>query len=98
MKDFNDYRQGQNEDNSFNNLNGELSGNLFEQFASLAAKYEGQSADVLMRAILKEAERGRKNGTLSDDDINAFSNAVSPMLNDSQRKTLDKIVKKLKNQ
>ena len=50
-----------------------------------------------MKAILKEAEKGRKNGTLSDGDIDNFSDMISPMLNAEQKKTLEKVVKRLKN-
>ena len=49
-----------------------------------------------MKAILTEAERGRKNGTLSDDDIDNFAALVLPMINPEQQKTLEKVVKRLK--
>lgn len=93
MKDFSDFKNGAPE-----KRNGkENSGNIAEQFSLLAAAYEGKSADEIMKAILKEAEKGRKNGTLSDGDIDDFAKMISPMLTDGQRKTLEKVVLRLKS-
>lgn len=107
MKDFNDFKKGgvpggQTGGQPTNGERTEQANNpntadIAEQFSALASKYEGKNADEIMRAILKEAERGRKNGTLSDKDIDDFSNMISPMLTDGQRKTLDKVVKRLKS-
>ena len=49
-----------------------------------------------MSAILAEAEKGKKNGTLTDEDVDRFASAVSPFLTDKQRKMLNVIVKKIK--
>lgn len=99
MRDFNDFKTcdatgiGNNGgDNAAINMNG----NIAEQFSALASAYEGKNADEIMKAILTEAERGRKNGTLSDDDIDNFAALVSPMINPEQQKTLEKVVKRLK--
>ncbi len=93
MKDFNDFRKDED------NARGEAGApkDVAEQFSALANEYEGKSADEIMKAILKEAERGRKNGTLTDADIDSFSEMISPMLTDAQRKTLDKVVRRLKS-
>ena len=45
---------------------------------------------------MKEAEKGRKNGTLTDSDIDRFKSMLEPMLNGSQRAKLNKIVDKIK--
>lgn len=99
MRDFNDFKTcdatgtGNNSgDKAAINMNG----NIAEQFAALASAYEGKNADEIMKAILTEAERGRKNGTLSDDDIDNFAALVLPMINPEQQKTLEKVVKRLK--
>ncbi len=95
MKDFNDFKNESVKPEG-KNAQGDYS-DIPKQFAALSAAYEGKSADEIMKAILKEAERGRKNGTLSDGDIDNFSEMISPMLTGEQRKTLDKVVKRLKN-
>lgn len=99
MRDFNDFKTcdasgiGNNGgDKAAINMNGSIA----EQFAALASAYEGKNADEIMKAILTEAERGRKNGTLSDDDIDNFAALVLPMINPEQQKTLEKVVKRLK--
>ena len=43
-----------------------------------------------------EAKKGKSRGTLTNADIDAFSNMLSPMLDDSKRKILRKIVNELK--
>ena len=92
MKDFDSFTSDKTAANS-----GGMDKSVFSYFSSLAAKYEGKSGDELIKAILKEAEKGRKNGTLTDADIDNFAATLSPMLNDKQRKILDGVVKKLKN-
>ncbi|MBO4323160.1 MAG: hypothetical protein J5836_00715 [Clostridia bacterium] len=94
MKDFNSYTPEKKEKDLKNEL-GDKS--AFEFLSSLSAKYEGKSGEEIMKAILKEAEKGRKNGTLTDADIDNFAAMISPMLNDKQKKTLDSVVKRLKS-
>lgn len=99
MRDFNDFKTGDAADIG-NNGGGKaainMKGNIAEQFSALASAYEGKNADEIMKAILAEAERGRKNGTLSDDDIDNFAALILPMINPEQQKILEKVVKRLK--
>lgn len=99
MRDFNDFKTS--DAAGIGNNGGDkaainMNGNIAEQFSALASAYEGKNADEIMKAILAEAERGRKNGTLSDDDIDNFAALVLPMINPEQQKTLEKVVKRLK--
>ena len=91
MKDFFIYTQEKSSSPRKDSKNGG-----FAQFAELASKYEGKSAEEMMQAIIKEAEKGRKNGTLSDRDIDNFASSIAPLLNDKQRKMLSTIVERLK--
>lgn len=88
MRDFNSFSN-----NESNNRNSDA----MDTLNRLASKYEGASESDLMSAILKEAEKGRRNGTLTDSDIDNFVATVSPMLNSYQRAKLDSVVKKLKS-
>ncbi|MBO5712991.1 MAG: hypothetical protein J6R88_02155 [Clostridia bacterium] len=90
MRDFNSYNGKKTQNES---LNGSAK-NLLNAFAS---KYEGASENDLISAIILEAEKGRKNGTLTDKDIDNFASTISPMLNDSQRAKLKSVVKKIKS-
>ena len=70
--------------------------NLKDLITSLAGKYNGKDENEILAAILKEAEKGRKNGTLKDGDIDNFAAMLSPLLNAKQKEVLKKVVKKLK--
>ncbi|MBR6736978.1 MAG: hypothetical protein IKL82_01265 [Clostridia bacterium] len=82
MRDFNNYSSNQNQD-------------AMDMLGSFAKKYEGASQGELISAIMSEAEKGRRNGTLTNADIERFAKMLAPMLNGEQRKQLDMIVKKL---
>ena len=62
-----------------------------------AKKYEGKSEAELIGDILKTATESRKNGTLTDEEIDRYVALLSPMLSDDQRKKLLYIAKKLKS-
>ena len=87
MRDFNNY----------SNQKPNIDGDTMNVIKNFAGKYEGASEDRLISEIIKEAEKGRKNGTLTDADIDRFKNTLSPMLNAEQRSKLNKIIQKLKN-
>lgn len=89
MKDFMSYSESAKQ-------NTENADSVKDSINEFAKKYEGKSENELVAEILKEANRRRKNGTLTNADIDKFYSMLYPMLNDSQRKQLDKIVKKLK--
>ncbi len=89
MQDFNSYANGSGPAGKGND-------NLSDMINSLAGKYNGASEAELMRAIVKEAEKGKRNGTLSNADIDRFAAMLSPMLDDKKRAYLKKIVAELK--
>ncbi len=85
----------------FNNYNGKTTNQTKDQagmdvLKAFAKKYEGASEDQIINEIMLEAQKGKKNGTLSNADIDRFKNMLYPMLNNSQRAKLDKVVKKIK--
>ena len=53
-------------------------------------------SDEAWEKAYAEAEKGRKNGSLSDADLDNFYNALAPMLDGAKRKKLEQVVKKLK--
>ena len=92
MQDFISYVNG-----GGNSGKGGENGSLADMISSLAGKYNGASEADLMRAIVKEAEKGKRNGTLSNEDIDRFAAMLSPMLDDKKRAYLKKVVSQLKN-
>lgn len=89
MEDFNSYVKRTSANNN-------QSGNLSDLVSSLANKYDGASDKELMQAIIREAEKGKRNGTLSNADIDNFASMLSPMLDNQKRMYLRKIVAELK--
>ncbi len=91
MQDFNEYIKNSKKDGE--NVEGS---NLFNLVNSLAGKFDGKSQNELMRAVYEEAKKGKKNGTLTNSDIDNFANMLSPLLDQQKKKMLFKIVAELK--
>ena len=62
----------------------------------MAAAYNGKSNAEMLRNILAEAEKSKRAGTLSNEEIENFYQTFSPMLDGIQCKKLRSIVDKLK--
>lgn len=62
----------------------------------IAAAYNGKSNAAMLKSILEEAERSKRAGTLSNEEIENFYNSFAPMLDGFQRKRLRAVVEKLK--
>ena len=62
----------------------------------IAAAYNGKSNKDMLRNILAEAEKSKRAGTLSNEEIEAFYQSFAPMLDGGQRKQLRVIVDRLK--
>lgn len=69
---------------------------LFKLVTSLAQKFDGKDQTELLRAIYEEAEKGKRNGTLTNEQIDTFESLLRPALDDKKRKILHKIVLELK--
>ena len=94
MEDFKSYAKNSN--NSNKNAKSDLDPNLVNLLNSLAGKYDGKSQNELMMAIFEQAKKGKREGTLSNKEIDEFAKMLSPFLDDSKRKMLYKIVNELK--
>ena len=64
--------------------------------AALAKAFAGKSEGQIFSTIIAQAEEGKKKGTLTNEDIDNFYNAVSPMLDGIKRRRLQQIVSRLK--
>ena len=94
MQDFNDYLKNEGAERTEDYSS--LDGNIMNMVSSLATRFDGKSQNELLMAIYEEAKKGKSRGTLTNDDIDAFASMLSPMLDDSKRKILRKIVCELK--
>ena len=91
MQDFNQFSN----QNQTNNQNA-MPQNLIDLVTNLSKKFDGKSQDDLYKAILEEAEKGKRQGTLTNKDIDNFASYIMPFLDAPKQKMLLKIVKKLK--
>ena len=70
---------------------------VYSILGSLSGKFEGASEDEIISAIVSEAEKGRRNGTLTDANIDEFYRTLAPMLDAKSLKKLQRVVRYLKN-
>ena len=62
----------------------------------IAEAYDGKPSADMLRSIMAQAEAGKRAGTLTNEDIDAFYLQFSPMLSEGQQKMLKSVVEKLK--
>lgn len=58
--------------------------------------YAGKSEDTILRAIYARAVEGKRNGTLTNEQIDEFYARFSQMLDSGRKKKLKKVVEQLK--
>lgn len=63
----------------------------------IAAAYAGKSSGEVWLEILKEAERSKRAGTLTNEELDEFYRQFAPLLDSGQKKQLKGVVEKLKN-
>lgn len=66
------------------------------EMKKIALRYNGRGEGEIMKEIFARAAEGKRNGTLTNEQIDAFYNQFAPALNGSQRKKLQKLVEQLK--
>ncbi|MBE5746841.1 MAG: hypothetical protein E7352_01555 [Clostridiales bacterium] len=101
MKSFKEYsRQAADVANAQNSEDGGVKtqegGTAEELTKKIAAAYHGKSNATMLKSILEEAERSKRAGTLSNEEIEAFYQSFAPMLDGFQRKRLRAVVQRLK--
>ena len=69
----------------------------YDEIKSKAKQLEGKSENQLMDELFKRVNEGKKNGTLSNSDLDYFAAQAAPMLNAEQRKKLQSLLAKMKN-
>lgn len=89
MKDFASFTGGEGGKN-------ENAADFEEQARRLSRQYDGKSENDMLKAIYAQALEGKRNGTLTNEQIDAFYKQISPMLDGVKKKKLQKIVADLK--
>lgn len=100
FKSFNQSRQEKQTDGanqSAKQNNGQPSAQAAANLAQEVAKaFYGKSQKDVWQAIIAQAEKGKKEGTLTNADLDNFYSSAYPILNGAQRQKLKSVIKKLK--
>lgn len=97
MKSFKEYtKQAADVASSQTEQTEEETLNAEELTRKIAAACNGRSNADMLRGILAEAEKSKRAGTLSNEEIEAFYQSFAPMLNALQKRQLRAVVEKLK--
>lgn len=101
MKDFKSYAGEMPENNAQNGSNGSSRGtdvnNTVELAKIMTKAMSGKSESHILRTIVSEAERGKREGTLTNADLDNFYNALSPLLDGMKKRKLKEVITKLKS-
>lgn len=92
MKSFKHYANSSVE----NSGNGGETLSAEELTKKIASAYNGRSSSDILQSILLEAEKSKRAGTLSNEEIEAFYQSFAPMLGAGQKRTLRAVVDRLK--
>ena len=83
-----------------NNSNNTGAGNDAEQTVNVAAMlakaFEGKSEGQVLQTIIAQAEQGKRDGTLTNADLDNFYNTLAPLLDGFKKQKLRSIIARLK--
>ena len=68
----------------------------FEKLKGMAKQYEGKSDNEILKDLSQAVDKGKKDGTLTDEKINSIASTIAPMLNAEQRNKLNKLMQTIK--
>ena len=98
MKSFKDYdKQASDIAKTQNSQDAQTTANAEELTRKIAAAYHGKSNMAMLQSILNEAEKSKRAGTLSNEEIETFYQSFAPMLDAIQRRRLRAVVDRLKS-
>ena len=109
MKDFKSYTQsgggatGANSGSANKSSNATSSGGSanYDQTVNMAAMlakaFNGKSEGQVLQTIIAQAEQGKREGTLTNADLDNFYNTLAPLLDGFKRQKLRQIILKLKS-
>ncbi len=70
--------------------------NTVEMAKIISAAMNGKSTAQIMQTIISEAERGKREGRLSNADLDNFYAALSPVLDGYKKRKLKEVIARLK--
>ena len=98
MKDFKSYTENQPGDNGQNGNTGNSTSynNTVELAKVLSKAMAGKNEGQILHTIIAEAERGKREGTLTNADLDNFYNALAPFVDGFKRRKLKEVITRLK--
>lgn len=69
----------------------------YENLEKLIDKYSSLDDDVLMKEFLKMTIERKRQGNLSEGELEMLKSTILPYLNDKQKESLEKILEIVKN-
>ncbi len=78
-----------------NNLNAQQK-QQFEKLKGMAKQYEGKSDAEILKDLSKAVEKGKQDGSLTNEKINNIASTIAPMLNKEQKAKLQKLMNTIK--
>ncbi len=97
MKDFKSYSSEQPEKKNEQPKPDQSYNSTVELAKVLSKAMNGKSETQILHTILAEAERGKREGTLTNADLDNFYAALSPMLDGIKKRKLKEVITKLKS-
>ena len=91
MKDFAGYTGGEGGSGSTGSTE-----DLLREAQAVAAQFDDKNEGELIRSIYQRAAQGKRAGTLTNAQIDAFCAQFAPMLDAGKRKKLMKLAAELK--
>lgn len=97
MKDFKSYNPENNQNNNTTSGSPSDINSTVELAKAVTKAMNGKSEGQLLHTIIAEAERGKRNGTLTNADLDNFYNTLAPVVDGFKRKKLKEVITRLKN-
>lgn len=72
-------------------------GDWTQEAQKIAARCNGRNEGEITKEIFSRAAEGKRNGTLTNEQIDLFYSQFAPMLDGAKRKRLKKLVEQLKS-
>lgn len=97
MKDFKSVRRDGNASTGENATTQEEKERLLGEARAQLAAFDGKSEDAVLKEIVRRAEEGKRNGTLTNAQIDEFYARFSPLLDERQKKKIAKVIERIKS-
>ena len=96
MNDFKSYKPDDNQNKNIPADNENKINSTVELAKAVTRAMNGKSEGQLLHTIISEAERGKREGRLTNADLDNFYNMVAPTVDGFKRKKLKEVISKLK--